>query len=73
MNSTVANFTMNNDEVALAFWERRDAMFPTQYYIGALLERGIRVLVYVGANDWLCNWVRHLLRRLEISYHFDIL
>ena len=23
----------------------------------ALLERGIRVLVYVGANDWVCNWV----------------
>ncbi|EMD33353.1 hypothetical protein CERSUDRAFT_68006 [Gelatoporia subvermispora B] len=68
VNSTVANFTMNNDEVALAFWERRDAMSPTQYYIGALLERGIRVLVYVGANDWLCNWVGNERMTLELEW-----
>ena len=39
------------------FWDRNDAQFPTQFYIGALLERGVRVLLYVGANDLVCNWV----------------
>ena len=24
----------------------------------ALLERGIRTLIYVGATDYICNWVR---------------
>ena len=34
-----------------------DMFFPTELYIGALLERGVRVLIYVGENDWICNWV----------------
>ncbi|KAF8178575.1 Alpha/Beta hydrolase protein [Mycena galopus ATCC 62051] len=29
----------------------------TQHYVAALLERGIRVLIYVGTYDWICNWV----------------
>lgn len=35
-----------------------DAAFPSQFYIAALLERGVKALLYVGANDWICNWVR---------------
>ena len=34
--------------------------FRAEHYLAALLERGVRVLVYVGANDWICNWVRFL-------------
>ncbi|GBE82719.1 Carboxypeptidase Y homolog A [Sparassis crispa] len=34
-----------------------DYHFPTQYYLAALLERGIRTLLYVGTRDWICNWV----------------
>ncbi|KAJ7825180.1 serine carboxypeptidase [Mycena olivaceomarginata] len=26
-------------------------------YVGGLLERGVRVLIYVGTYDWICNWV----------------
>ena len=26
--------------------------------LGALLARGVRVLAYVGVNDFVCNWVR---------------
>ncbi|KAJ7818241.1 serine carboxypeptidase [Mycena olivaceomarginata] len=29
----------------------------TQHYVAALLERGVRVLIYVGTYDWICNWV----------------
>ncbi|THH00837.1 hypothetical protein EW026_g1768 [Hermanssonia centrifuga] len=43
--------------VGQAFWLSMDSAFPTQYYIEALLERGIRTLLYIGANDWICNWV----------------
>jgi len=29
-------------------------------HVAALLERGIQVLVYVGENDWICNWMGNL-------------
>ena len=35
--------------------------FPAQDYISALLERDIRVLIYVGATDYICNWVRTIV------------
>ena len=34
---------------------------PTQYYIAALLDRGIRVLLSAGTYDWQCNWVQNKL------------
>lgn len=51
------NFTVQSRAVKRPFDANLDHLFPTQYYIAALLERGVRVLVYVGANDWICNWV----------------
>lgn len=44
-------------EVNGRFGTTLDQFFPTEYYIAALLERGVRVLIYVGENDWICNWV----------------
>jgi carboxypeptidase C (cathepsin A) len=29
----------------------------TSDWVAALLERNIRVLVYVGSSDWICNWI----------------
>ncbi|OCH89475.1 serine carboxypeptidase [Obba rivulosa] len=57
VDSSVGNFSSCNNDVNAAFHARWDGMFPTQYYIAALLERGVRALIYVGANDWICNWV----------------
>lgn len=34
--------------------------WPAPFYLAALLERGVRALVYVGAADYICNWVRAL-------------
>ncbi len=31
--------------------------FRAEHYLAALLERGIRALIYVGDTDWICNWV----------------
>ncbi|PCH38417.1 serine carboxypeptidase [Wolfiporia cocos MD-104 SS10] len=55
--SLTANFSSCNMQVNSAFHAADDPQFPTQYYIAALLERGVRALIYVGANDWICNWV----------------
>lgn len=54
----VKNFSTASTIVNKAFMGRLDLVFPTQYYLTALLERGVRVLLYVGANDFACNWVR---------------
>ncbi len=59
------NGTFNNQSptVNAAFRAHLDHYgFPAQYYIAALLERGVRALVYVGATDYICNWVRGFLR-----------
>ena len=53
------NFTYQSSIVNQAFRQNIDHWgFPAQDYISALLERGIRVLIYVGATDYICNWVR---------------
>ncbi|KAF5313213.1 hypothetical protein D9619_003668 [Psilocybe cf. subviscida] len=56
--SITRNFSSAEDfDVIQAFLENMDEWRPAQYHVAALLERGIRVLVYVGKNDFACNHV----------------
>ena len=50
-------FETCSNPVNQAFESNLDVNFPTKYQIAGLLDRGVRVLIYVGANDWGCNWV----------------
>ncbi|TBU41993.1 serine carboxypeptidase [Dichomitus squalens] len=51
-------FNWSSQTVHQAFVANLDHYaFPAQYYIGALLERGVRALIYVGATDYICNWM----------------
>lgn len=52
------NFSECSPQVGAQFNGALDIIFPSSNYIAALLERSVRVLIYVGANDWICNWVR---------------
>ncbi|KAJ7612594.1 serine carboxypeptidase [Roridomyces roridus] len=52
-----ANFSSCSPIVGAAFNAHLDGLRPTEDYLGALLERGVRVLIYVGTYDWICNWV----------------
>lgn len=53
------NYSLTSATVAAAFDATLDwYSFPAQYHIAALLERGVRALVFVGATDFICNWVR---------------
>ena len=61
MDPPLRGQTFNRSSLAVnqAFHANLDMFsFPAQHYIAALLERGIRTLVYVGATDFICNWVR---------------
>ncbi|CAK5270027.1 unnamed protein product [Mycena citricolor] len=51
------NFSSCSNTVNMAFTTQLDMLHPTQHYIAGLLERGVRVLIYVGTYDWICNWV----------------
>lgn len=52
-----SNFTLSNMDLNVRFWADLDFARHTQLYVSALLERGVRVLAYVGNYDWACNWV----------------
>lgn len=51
------DFRSCSPAVGAAFHAQLDSLHPTQHYVGALLERGVRALIYVGEFDWICNWV----------------
>ncbi|KIM81856.1 hypothetical protein PILCRDRAFT_821215 [Piloderma croceum F 1598] len=55
--SVPGNFSSCSSSVSRAFSLTHDEYHPTNNYIAALLERDVRVLIYVGKNDWICNWV----------------
>ena len=55
-----ANFSIVNYEMNARFYNAGEHfIYRAEDYLAALLERGVRVLIYVGANDWSCNWVRN--------------
>jgi len=52
-----SNFSSCSWDVSEAFAQNLDEFRPTQYYIAALLDRGVKALIYVGKYDWICNFV----------------
>ena len=67
-------FALINYTVNSAFRARGDeSAGPIPLYVAGLLERGIRVLIYAGSYDWICNWVSNMLwvESMEWSGHQD--
>jgi len=54
------NYMVVSEPVNAAFGKSMDVAHPTHFYVEHLLNRGIKVLIYVGATDWVCNWVGNL-------------
>ena len=48
---------MCSNSVSNLFDAHLDAARPTYLYVAALLERNVKVLIYAGVADWICNWV----------------
>ncbi|TFK48028.1 serine carboxypeptidase [Heliocybe sulcata] len=46
-----------SDLVGHMFNDAGDTLHTSHDHVAALLERDVRVLVYVGTYDWICNWV----------------
>jgi len=43
--------------LALIIKKVNDFVIDTRPYVASLLHSGIRVLIYVGTYDWICNFV----------------
>lgn len=66
-----ATFQACNMAVGLSFHSADDGLHDSTAYVAALLERGVRVLVYVGTYDWGCNWIANerFVKALEWTGH----
>ncbi|EUC56960.1 peptidase S10, serine carboxypeptidase [Rhizoctonia solani AG-3 Rhs1AP] len=57
VHPSIGNYTGCSRDVGERFSASLDHYHSNQWYIAGLLERGIKVLIYVGTYDWICNWV----------------
>ncbi|KAH7341395.1 Alpha/Beta hydrolase protein [Rhizoctonia solani] len=57
VHPSIGNYTGCSADVGTRFSASLDHFHSNQWYIAGLLERGIRVLIYAGTYDWICNWV----------------
>jgi carboxypeptidase C (cathepsin A) len=57
VDKSIGNYTGCNRAVGQAFGETQDFDHSSKYYVANLLERGVRILVYVGTYDFICNHV----------------
>ena len=57
VDPSVGKLQLSNHSVNRAFASTLDRFYQTQHWIAMLLERDIRVLIYVGEYDWICNWI----------------
>ncbi|CAK5279758.1 unnamed protein product [Mycena citricolor] len=55
--SLPANFSSCDPTVSALFRAALDGTRSSAAHVAGLLERGVRVLIYVGTYDWSCNWV----------------
>ncbi|KAF8599602.1 serine carboxypeptidase [Ceratobasidium sp. AG-I] len=57
VDPSIGNFTGCSSQVDKNFYNQLDLYHPTQLYVSGLLERGVRVLIYAGTYDYMCNWL----------------
>jgi carboxypeptidase C (cathepsin A) len=62
------NFTFLSWEVYDGFSASLDQIQSSHYHVAALLERNVRVLIYVGTYDFDCNWVGNEWFTVELEW-----
>ncbi|TVY92837.1 Carboxypeptidase Y-like protein A [Lachnellula willkommii] len=50
-------FVECSDKVGREFQKVNDFLIDTRSYVADLLHSGVRVMIYVGTYDWICNFV----------------
>ncbi|CAA7266378.1 unnamed protein product [Cyclocybe aegerita] len=62
------NFTLADEPTYFAFHANGDWFRQTYLHIAALLERSVRVLIFVGANDYICNVIGNEKWTMELEW-----
>ena len=62
VDKAVGNYTGCAASIGKAFAEKADYQHGSTYYVANLLERGVKVLVYVGESAELTNASKQLLK-----------
>ncbi|TDL20451.1 alpha/beta-hydrolase [Rickenella mellea] len=57
VDSSFGNFSGAAIDLQMAFIRNGDMFHQNQPYIAELLERGLKVLIYAGSYDFICNWI----------------
>ncbi|KAJ7850096.1 serine carboxypeptidase [Mycena leptocephala] len=57
LGTEVSKYDSCSNTVGRHFGITQDMIKGAKDYVSALLERDIRVLIYVGTYDWVCNWI----------------
>lgn len=55
IDPSFGNYSFADPGVGDAFELAGDHLFPTQLYVAELLQRRVRILIYVGTFDLACN------------------
>jgi len=67
-DAITGNFSVCTNKVDGDFAINLDEYRPTQLYVAALLERKIKILIYAGTNDWICNHVGNEAWTLDLEW-----
>lgn len=65
------NFTSCSADVGRAFGATQDVLHPTADYVASLLERGVRVLIYVVSDFTYYYQLSSAVIRLQFSVHLS--
>ncbi|EJD36685.1 peptidase S10, serine carboxypeptidase [Auricularia subglabra TFB-10046 SS5] len=60
VHKAIGNFSSCSSTVGTGFHQHQDGLHLSAPYVAELLQRGVRVLIYVGTYDLVCNWVGNL-------------
>lgn len=66
--AVTGNYSSCSNPVGQAFSLAMDEYHPTYPHVAALLERGVRALIYVGSYDWICNWLGNQAWTLNMEW-----
>jgi len=68
IDPSFGNYTSASREISEAFNLSGDLMHQNQLYIAELLHKGIRVLIYAGDYDFVCNWIGNNQWTLDLEW-----
>ncbi|PPQ84830.1 hypothetical protein CVT25_015124 [Psilocybe cyanescens] len=64
-----ATFKYRSDTIGINFHRTLDQFHTSYHHVAALLDRGVRALIYNGDVDWICNHLANEKWTLELEWH----